>query len=989
MKKARCALLMAVTVCTGSALGYRPLHGLSVSKPAVASADVTSASSTVVISALAYYGYDGNNDEAVQLTNVSSSGVIFDASWSLRDANNNTWAFPTFVLSAGERVWIARNPAAFAWQFGFTPTISYTNLLFANHGGAVTLQRDRAVFLDSANASGGSWDAGSGNPTYRSMERIDAGAPDTAGNWADANVLIPIAFDAGGNPIAGTPRAANSVAVPASPTTLTVVINEVAWGGTRASASHEWIELYNNSTDSVTLTGWQIVSADGDRITLNGVIAGNGYFLIQRNSSTFSSGAVADQTASFTLSNTGETLQLIDANAEVVDALAYGDSAALSGWVGPSLQPYTVTQTIPAAGQILMRRLSPATGLPVADTDTAQDWFNHRDDPADTRKPIYPGWRVEQFFIPVSDSGSLRLAIAPDNSYDFVMQTLAAATRSIDLASFTFEHARLGELLADKAAAGVVVRILLDGAPVGGLKDQTRWICQRITNADPTGRSGCWFMRSVQADKINARYAFLHAKFAIVDETRLLIGSENFGPRGLPDDDKSDGTAGQRGAIVVTEAPGIIARARAIFEADINPAHPDIARWCTVCAPYGPPPAGFTPDYTSGGISYTVRFAPLDVTSSVSLTLLSSPESHLASMTGIIGLINQAGAGDEILVEQLDEPHYWGLTSSVPGNDPNPRLLAMLNAAARGARVRILLDRHYDSLAQPRSNYATMQYVLELARINGWDVQAATGNPTGLGIHNKLILLRLGNRHFALIGSWNGSEVSAKRNREMSVLVESSEAYAYLRSVFMHDFQLARPVYLPMVSKEHRPVSHPLISEVLFNPSGSDESGREWIEVYNPTPLPVSIGGYKIGDAAVRGSTGEGMYAFPDGAVLRPGQAIVIAQNAAAFFADWGKRPDYEISDYDPAVPELSPYTAWAQGTINLANAGDEIVLLDKDDRIVDAVVWLSGNLNGITPYPVAIPAGYTLQRWPPSLDTDDCAVDFRAQAVPSPGSVP
>ncbi|MCS6847563.1 MAG: lamin tail domain-containing protein [Anaerolineae bacterium] len=989
MKGTRCALLMAAIVCAGSALGHRPLRGLSSSKPAVASASSASTGSAVVISALAYHGYDGNNDEAVQLTNVSSSSVVFDANWSLRDASNRMWTFPAFTLPAGERVWIARNPAAFARQFGFTPTISYTSLIFANAGGSITLQRTNAVLLDSANTSGGSWDAGSGSPTYRSMERIDAGAPDTAGNWADANVLTSIAFDAGGNPIAGTPRAANSVAGLASPTTLTVVINEVAWGGTRANPNHEWIELYNNSADSITLTGWQITSSGGDRITLNGVIAGNGYFLIQRDQSTFSSGAVADQTASFSLSNAGETLRLINANAEVVDALVYGDGAVLSGWVGPPLQPYTVTQTIPDDGQILMRRLDPATGLPVADTDTAQDWFNHRGDPADARKPIYPGWQVERFFIPASDSGSLKLAIAPDNSYDVVRQTLAAAARSIDLASFTFEHARLGELLADKAAAGVVVRVLLDGAPVGGLKDQTRWICQRITSADPTGRSGCWFMRSVQADKINARYAFLHAKFAIVDEARLLIGSENFGPRGLPDDDKSDGTAGQRGTIAVTDAPAVVARARAIFEADINPAHPDIIRWCATCAPYGPPPAGFTPDYTSGGISYTVRFAPLEVAAPVSMTLLSSPENHLASTTGIIGLINLAGAGDEILIEQLDEPHYWGATSSAPGNDPNPRLLAILNAAARGARVRMLLDRHYDAPTQPRSNDATVRYVLELARINGWDVQAATGNPTGLGVHNKLILLRLGNRHFALIGSWNGSEVSAKRNREMSVLVESSEAYAYLRTVFMHDFQLARPVYLPIVSKDHRPAGYPLISEVLFNPSGGDESGREWIEVYNPTPLPISIGGYKIGDAAVRGSTGEGMVAFPSGAILQPGRAIVIAQNAAAFFADWGKKPDYELSDYDPAVPELSPYTAWAQGTINLANAGDEVVLLDKDDRIVDAVVWLSGNLNGITPYPVTIPAGHTLQRWPPNLDTDNCATDFRAQAIPSPGLVP
>lgn len=952
------------------------------------------AGSTLLISALAYYGYDGNLDEAVQLTNLSSVPHLLDSSWSLRDASNHTWSFPNFALPPVSRIWIANNPAAFARHFGLTPTLSYSGTLtFANHGGSVTLQRTSPIVLDSANADGGSWPAGSGSPDYRSMERIDAGAPDTPANWADANVTTPIAYDANDNPIAGTPRAANSVALApspgTSPGTSNVVINEVAWGGTRANSAHEWIELYNNTATAIVLDGWEIKSSDGDSIVLRGTIAGSDYFLIQRNAATFLRGAVADQTASFSLSNAGETLQLINPNAEIVDVLVYGDGAPSPGWIGAPLQPYTVTQTIPADGQILMRRLDPATGLPVADTNTAQDWFNDRGNVADARKPIYPGWQIERFFEPVQDSGTVRLFIAPDHSYDMVAQTLAAATRSIDLASFTFEHARLGELLAAKAATGVTVRVLLDGAPVGGLKDQTRWICQNITAADPSGRSGCWFMRSLPAEKIRTRYAFLHAKFAIIDDVRVLIGSENFGPRGLPDDDKSDGTLGQRGAIAVTEAPAIVRRAQDIFAADLDGAFLDLARWCATCAPYGPPPPQFTPDYTSGGISYTVRFAPLDLSGPISMTLYSSPESHLRSNAGVIGLLDQAGAGDEILIEQLDEQPHWGPASSNPTDDPNPRIQAILAAAARGARVRVLLDEHYDDAGEPRSNAATVRYLVEQARLNNWDAQAATGNPTGLGVHNKMFLIKLGNRHFALIGSWNGTEVSAKRNRELSLLIESEQAYAYLRDVFAHDFQMARPLYLPLTAREYRPVDYPLISEVLYNPSGGAEAGREWIEIYNPTPLVINIGGYKIGDAIVRGSSGEGMYVFPANALLHANRAIVVAQNSAAYFADWGKKPDYELSDYDPAVPDLQPYTSWAGGTVNLANTGDEVVLLDKDDRIVDAVTWLDGNAPSITPFPVAVQADHTLQRWPPNVDTNDCAVDFREQSVPSPGSAP
>ena len=41
-----------------------------------------------------------------------------------------------------------------------------------------------------------------------------------------------------------------------------VVINEVAWGGTHASAADEWIELYNNTTDTIPLNGWMITATN-------------------------------------------------------------------------------------------------------------------------------------------------------------------------------------------------------------------------------------------------------------------------------------------------------------------------------------------------------------------------------------------------------------------------------------------------------------------------------------------------------------------------------------------------------------------------------------------------------------------------------------------------------------------------------------------------------------------------------------------------------
>ncbi len=641
------------------------------------------------------------------------------------------WNFPAHSINTGERLWIANNPNAFAQQFGFSPTLSYSGTLaFANHGGSAVLEKTLPEQRDEVNMSGG-WAAGSGSPTYRSMERIDAGAPTIPSNWANAVPATPIAFDGGGQPITGTPRIENSVAVvPTSPSTFTVVINEVAWGGTRSFSTREWIELLNVGAAPISLSGWQL-TVGTNFIPLSGTISPGGYFLLANNANTFSSGAAIDQVASFSLNNSGSTLRLVDTHAEVVDTLVYGDGASQPGWLGAPVQPYTVTQTIPDDGQVLMRQLINI------DTDTAQDWMNDRGNTLDARKPVYPGWRVSQFVTPAAGSGALSLAAAPDASFDFVSQALSSATSTIDIETFTFENARLGELLAAKAAVGVAVRVLLDGTPVGGLSDQTRWICQHITQADVTGRSGCWFMRSDSANKVHTRYAYFHAKFALVDNAKLLMGSENFGFRGMPDDDKSDGTSGQRGVVAITDSAAIVARARAIFDTDIDAGQRDIARWCAACAPLGAPPPTYTVNYASGGISYTVRLNPMQVTTPASMTLYSSPESNLSS-SGLIALLNAAGAGDEVLVEQLDEPHYWGPSASNPTADPNPRVQALVGAASRGAKVRVLLDRFYDDPTTTRSNFATAQYLNALAAANGWDMQVQRGNPTGLGIHNKI-----------------------------------------------------------------------------------------------------------------------------------------------------------------------------------------------------------------------------------------------------------
>ena len=175
-----------------------------------------------------------------------------------------------------------------------------------------------------------------------------------------------------------------------------------------------------------------------------------------------------------------------------------------------------------------------------------------------------------------------------------------------------------------------------------------------------------------------------------------------------------------------------------------------------------------------------------------------------------------------------------------------------------------------------------------------------------------------------------------------------------------------------------------LISEVNYYPPGFEPAG-EWIEIYNPGGLPVALGNVMIGDEVDLGG-GEGMYHFPAGASLAPYQVAVIANSAAVFMANYGFRPDFEISGSDSSIADLMPVRSWASGSMNLSNTGDEVLLLDATYQLIDAVSWGS-SVWAFFPSVASAPEGYSLERKPAFQDTDSAA-DWSVQSAPAPGSV-
>jgi len=650
----------------------------------------------------------------------------------------------------------------------------------------------------------------------------------------------------------------------------TVLIVAVYYDTYLTNEPDEAFRLMNVSASAVDVTGWTVSDGEGT-ITLAGTLSAGQSIWIAREADDFSAefGFLPDyeygndtdpavpnltQSGSFLLANAGDQVILKDGSDQIVDSVVYeGGDPTDTGWSGSTVEPYTQGY-FGTEGQVLYRKLDQSTGLPVPDTDTVADWAQATDDDINGKKVMYPGWDLDRYFFTArfTETATITYTVAPDNIFDAVLSHINKATSSIYYEGYTFTNAHLVDAIVNRMQAnpGMTVTILLEGEPVGGIDDQERWACQQIESAG----GQCWFMFTDGASEIHDRYNYQHGKWMVIDERLLLTGSENVTYSSMPADDKTDGTEGNRGVWLFTDSPTAVAHALDLFRHDLDPAHhKDLFRWTASDPNYGAPPSGFVPDYSSGGTTYAVQFpTPFSTSGTFAFEIVQSPENSLRNQDSLLGMVARAGAGDTVLVEQLYEHTYWGPTDSNPATDPNPRLEAYIAAARRGAQVRILLDSVYNDPGSPRSNTATCDYVNDIASTEGLDLECRLGNPTGTGIHNKMVLVWAGGRGYVHTGSINGSENSCKNNRELAVQVQSDEAYAYLAKVFWFDWK-GYTVFLPLVLRNYSPSAgggaDVRITYIEYDPPGDDVEG-EYVLIENQGSTAQVMTGWTLSDQA-------------------------------------------------------------------------------------------------------------------------------------------
>ncbi|MBN2007383.1 MAG: lamin tail domain-containing protein [Anaerolineae bacterium] len=778
-----------------------------------------------------------------------------------------------------------------------------------------------------------------------------------------------------------------------------VLISGVLYQGYQTGQLDEAIQLVNVGPVTANIGTWEVCKGAAGGLTCRALPSGSTiapdarvWLARNRDAFTASFGFAPDYVLGSWwagLSDNGDALVLRNDEQDILDTLVYkGGQTPFSGWTGPALLPYG-NNVGRETGQILYRIPDEASGLPVPDTNTAADWIQYTGNITQGRRVLYPGWDLDPLFWPLSatEAATVAVGIAPDNAYEVISQTILQAQESISIEVYALRHPLLLQALVAKANAGVHVTLLLEGSTVGVGVNTVEWqtqleVCRQI---EATGNGECWFMIHETADNIYNRYDYIHAKLIIVDNAWVVVSTQNLTRSSLPVDDKTNGTYGTRGAVVSTNAPSVVERAMQVFAADFDPVHHnDLLRWNTgYTDKYGMPILELVDLGIPDMMSYTVRFAqPLITHGTFEFEFLTSPEAALRQSDALLGLVNRAGAGDTLYVQQMYEFSEW--------NDAaNPRLEAYIEAARRGAAVRVLVNSKSfveGYAGTPLDSQETVSYVNAIAQSERLDLEAFMCDPTGSGIHNKMVLVDLHDEgKFSHVGSINGSETSSKVNREVAIQIKSEAVYDYLAQMFTSDWWLARPIYLPLVMRLYAPpppprppVEYLVISEVYYQ-GGPD---GEWVEIYNPTKSSIGLNGYKIGDYDGAGYN-EGIYAFPITATIPPGEVIVVAGDGHQV----NPPADFELFDYNadiPTLPKVGGDGDWALG-----NTGDQVILWGPDGQVVDVVVWGTATYPGVIAHPGVAISTHSLERYPAYYDTDDCSYDFRDRYPASPGTVP
>lgn len=493
------------------------------------------------------------------------------------------------------------------------------------------------------------------------------------------------------------------------------------------------------------------------------------------------------------------TVALLDPTGNIVDFVPYDVEKAPTiaakdlprdAWKGEPLRLHGASANVGWVNRVLARDRD-EKGRPLPDTDTAADWDGGFSRTALGKDPThrieYPG---QSSFIsrPFTARAKVLATSAPDNNYRAFIDALGSAKKSILVSVYQLTNPRIAEALIAAKKRGVVVKVWLEGSPVGGIPDKERHVADKLSKAGIPVH----FLISSGKEKIRPRYRFDHSKYTIIDSKRVIIGTENYGRTGVP----VHPSFGNRGWMIHIENKRLVRQLQAVWDHDYRPGEMRDVRSVDyktddgLGLPYKDPNFKLKDTITRG--LYRDIKEPREVVGKMGLELVLSPDTSLNENSALIGLIHRAKK--VLYIQQNSIRRKWGARSNSQAETPDLPYEAVIAAARRGVKTRVLLDGTWYNVQgdDDRDNDDVARQLNKIAREEGLDLEAKVINleTTALKkIHAKGIIV---DDREVFVGSINWTENSFKGNREVGVIVTHPEVADYYGDLFRRDWAASR-----------------------------------------------------------------------------------------------------------------------------------------------------------------------------------------------------
>ena len=487
---------------------------------------------------------------------------------------------------------------------------------------------------------------------------------------------------------------------------------------------NEGFTIVNTSSSPVNLSGKEVTDGEGTlkftgsfpiepgaSITFVSSV-GEDWFTTRAGAVPYSASGIT-KTGSLTFANAGDEFILRVTDGGVIDSVCFGSSSGTDGWSG---------DPVPISSKRYLLRIS------MSDTDTAADWISSR-----------PGWTNLEGMVNTYEADVTPFTF-PESQGTPVLKALASADTSIYLSIYLVSSRNAVALLESKAAAGVDVRILVEGNPLGV---DTMSELKMLKSVVDSGGD----VRIINGGE-NTRYSYVHNKYAVIDGDTTVITSENWTTGNI-------GTSGNRGWGAVIESTGYAAYMTAVFENDFDKSYGDVVS-LTDAYPYIPSDKPY----------YNEPDAYSTTTYHATVTPVLSPDNSYSSLRTFM-----SGATSRVYAQQMD------LGSNLSSSTGDTPISWMATAAGNGLDVKFILD-------SSQSKEEHEKYVSEINYSTSVKAIAVDGRDGFSLIHNKGVIVD----DSVWVGSVNWTTNSFGNNRETAVIIHSADVTSYFLDFFMGDW---------------------------------------------------------------------------------------------------------------------------------------------------------------------------------------------------------